>query len=766
MSSPEFGILIRKLTIKLARFRFKMDKMKNFLLFILLIYSPSGCFSQPTDPHPIFNFDFELQKPGLPNGWLASGDESYLSAPDSINVQHGRYAQTINSDKGGGFKALSFILPANYPGKKITLSGYLKTENVSDGWAGLWMRIDPQVAFDNMQKKGITGTTDWTPYEITLDMDPTKTEQIVIGALLVGKGKMWADNLKVTIDGVPLEDIKPLEKKTYPADQDTTFDTGSTIQSIVLDQEVTNKLKTLGLTWGFLKYYHPAIARGEVNWDYELFRWLPKILAAKDPKSCDAIYVDWINQLGKFEIDNKKDTTRQESANIIKPDLDWIDQSHFSPALTELLTSVKNAKRTDDHYYIGLIPGVGNPQFKNEKGYGNMKFPDTGFRLLALFRYWNIIQYYFPYKDLIEEDWKNVLGEFIPIFINASDEKKYTLAALTLIARVHDTHANIWGGNQVLSNWRGKYLPAPEIKFIENKAVVTGYYDDAIGKANGLQVGDIVLKVNGIPVDTIIKEKLKTTPASNYPTQLRSIAENLLRTNDTIVDVDYMRNDKMLHQQLTAYPFDKLKIYGKYQKQDTCCKFIKPTIAYLYPGSFKNAYLPVFWNNIKTTSGLIIDLRCYPSDFIVFTLSQHLMPTNTPFVKFTRGSITEPGLFVMGQPLSVGEDNNDYYKGKVVILVNETTQSQAEYTTMALRIAPKATVIGSTTAGADGNVSQFYLPGGFSTMISGIGVYYPDGQGTQRVGIIADIPLSPTIEGIKNGQDELLEKAIEIIEKE
>ena len=65
------------------------------------------------------------------------------------------------------------------------------------------------------------------------------------------------------------------------------------------------------------------------------------------------------------------------------------------------------------------------------------------------------------------------------------------------------------------------------------------------------------------------------------------------------------------------------------------------------------------------------------------------------------------------------------------------------------RAAPNATVIGSTTAGADGNVSEIYLPGGIYTMISGIGIYYPDGGETQRIGIVPDIEIHPTIEGIK-----------------
>ncbi|MFM7894809.1 MAG: S41 family peptidase, partial [Flavobacterium sp.] len=87
----------------------------------------------------------------------------------------------------------------------------------------------------------------------------------------------------------------------------------------------------------------------------------------------------------------------------------------------------------------------------------------------------------------------------------------------------------------------------------------------------------------------------------------------------------------------------------------------------------------------------------------------------------------------------------------------------AEYTTMALRVAPNAIVLGSTTAGADGNVSGIILPGNIFTYISGIGVLTPSGSETQRIGIVPDIEIEPTINGIRAGKDEVLEKAIELI---
>jgi C-terminal processing protease CtpA/Prc len=148
-----------------------------------------------------------------------------------------------------------------------------------------------------------------------------------------------------------------------------------------------------------------------------------------------------------------------------------------------------------------------------------------------------------------------------------------------------------------------------------------------------------------------------------------------------------------------------------------------------------------------------------------FQLGSYFVSKNTAFVKFTSGNINNPGEFTFGNNLEI-PSQGDTYQGKVVVLIDEISQSQAEYTTMAFRAGNNTTVIGSTTAGADGNVSRIPLPGGMRTMISGIGVYYPDGTETQRIGIVPDIEIKPTLKGIKDGRDELMEKAIEVISTE
>jgi C-terminal processing protease CtpA/Prc len=735
--------------------------MKHSIFTFLFFFIAAPVFCQSGETKPKLNLGFEQISNGIPVGWNNFSSAENKISLDSTVVKSGRYSASIEYSPGDDFKALAFILPDNYNGKIITLSGYIKTENVSDGYAGLWMRIDPDLGFENMNNDGIKGTTDWKKYEIALQMNPGKTKQIVIGGLLVGKGKMWMDDLQVTIDGKDINDLKPYQRKIFPAENDKEFDKGSKIGEITPDKNKIENLKMLGLVWGFLKYYHPAVAAGNFNWDYELFRVLPKVLNAENKSDLDKILVNWINQLGKFDPGKK---SKIKSEIKFEPDLEWIRNSNFSDELVSSLLKVKNAARPDEHYYIGLFPMVGNPEFKNENPYASMKFPDAGYRLLALYRYWNMIQYWYPYKNLIGADWKNVLDEFIPRVLDAKDLTGYTLTFQELIARIHDTHANIWGKNEALNNYFGLNHAAVECSFVEGKAVVTGFYNADLGKETGLEKGDVISKINNKPVEDIVKEKLKISPASNYPTQLRDISRELLRTNDSVIILEFIRNNQKGNKTLKAYSSKELNVRTRFFVTDTCFRFITKDIAVINNGSLKTKWLPELWKQIQNTKGLIIDDRNYPSDFPIFELGNLLMSRSTPFVKFTNGNIKTPGLFTFTKSINVGKRNRHAYTGKVVILVNEISQSSAEYHAMAYRACPNATVIGSTTAGADGNVSQIWLPGGISTMISGIGIYYPDGRETQRVGIVPDIEVKPTIEGIKSGRDEVLERAVGMIE--
>ncbi|MCL2290919.1 MAG: S41 family peptidase [Bacteroidetes bacterium] len=570
--------------------------------------------------------------------------------------------------------------------------------------------------------------------------------------------------LIITLIWVVLLALNCQKKDTiYPAINDTAFDNGSNIIFPELDNQIIDDLELLGKLWGFLKYHHPEIGKGNYNWDYELFRVLPDYLKVTDKKQRDQLLLSWINKYGEIPVCKRGKKTSKKV--FIKPDLSWIENSDADNALKDKVKEIYQNRHQGRHYYISMTPMVGNPKFNNENLYSNMPFPDEGFRLLALYRYWNTINYFFPYKYMTDKNWDDVLKEYIPIFINVKDELEYELAVAQLIGEICDTHGFLLEFDQIQKIKGNKDAPFV-VKFIENKLVVTDYFKPELAEKAKLQKGDIITHISGKPVEKIVDSLKKYYPASNEAARLRNMAHNLLRSNSSIIDIKYISDGQSKESTLKLYNSYYLNMEEYWNKgvDEKCYKLLDDNIGYITLKAIKNDDIKEIKNSFKNTKGIIIDIRNYPSTFVPFKLGTYFLKKRTPFVKFTIGSVNNPGQFRFTGPLYISKSKN-YYQGKLVVLVNEDTQSQAEYTAMAFKASPNTTIMGSTTAGADGNVSIISLPGGLKTYISGIGIYYPDGTKTQRVGIVPDIYIEPTIEGIKSGRDELLEKAIEFINK-
>jgi len=140
----------------------------------------------------------------IPDGWYPAGSNpnEYEMGVDNTIFQSGQWCAYIKSKnpKSDEFGTLMQSISAeNYLGKRLQLSGYVKSEDVEE-WSGIWMRIDGNnnelLGFDNMQDRAIKGTTDWNRYEIVLDV-PVSSRTILFGVLLTGEGKVWFDNFEL-----------------------------------------------------------------------------------------------------------------------------------------------------------------------------------------------------------------------------------------------------------------------------------------------------------------------------------------------------------------------------------------------------------------------------------------------------------------------------------------------------------------------------------------------------------------------------------------
>ena len=129
---------------------------------------------------------------------------------------------------------------------------------------------------------------------------------------------------------------------------------------------------------------------------------------------------------------------------------------------------------------------------------------------------------------------------------------------------------------------------------------------------------------------------------------------------------------------------------------------------------------------------------------------------------------SKPGVFVGNIKYSGRPENSNIepYEKPIVVLMNEKTQSLAEYTIMSIRNGENVTVMGENSVGSDGDIAYLPLPGGMNMMFTSQGIYSPDGGQTQRIGLTPDIEVHPTIEGIKEGRDELMEAAVSYIQEQ
>lgn len=513
----------------------------------------------------------------------------------------------------------------------------------------------------------------------------------------------------------------------------------------------TEKLASAGKIYGFLKYYHPVVASGKFNWDQELLKYLPKIKQASSKQDLSKIYLDWIKDLGPINVCKKcKNRTNSFDKNF---DLSWIqDEKLFSLELSDKLQYIEQNRFQGTNHYV-RAESIGKIKVTNEPSYENIDYPDENLRLLGLFKYWNVIEYFYPYKYLTDQAWDNVLLEMIPKFQKAANKDEYQLTIKELITKLDDTHAWI-----SFEQNRLKHLPI-KVKQIENQAVVVGFYNDSLAALNNLKTGDIILKINELDINKEAEKKLKFVSGSNSRIKIREAYREVLTGTESLIKLTIKRGNEIQEIQVKRYGFQEFNYYNN--PKIVKSKVIGDDIGYINMAVIKKADVPALFDDLGDKKAIIIDLRNYPA-FLYWHFSNYLNSEKRDFAKMYSPDLSYPGKFFTKNNLQTGRKTRKAYKGKVILLVNDESISRSEFTIMAFQTADQVITVGNQTASADGDVVVFDYLGTYKTAMSGNGVLYPDGSETQRKGIKIDVVIHPTIKGLQQGRDEVLEKAIEL----
>lgn len=530
----------------------------------------------------------------------------------------------------------------------------------------------------------------------------------------------------------------------------------------------TQKLVSWAKLWGFLKYYHPAVTQGKLDWDNQLIQLLPAVQQAQDGQQLSAIYQTLLDNLGSVKPCRKCLSQAKlpvESQRNL--DLAFLtDSLIFSHSLRHRLSKLKDNRYQGDNYYTKREQ-VGNLSFDTEKSYDEMAEPNANYRLLALFRYWNIIHYYYPYKYALDNDWNEVLLKMIPVFQQATTPSAYQLALYQLTAHIQDSHGVLTSKDpsRCLRCYLGRLWLPFELQLLNNKAVITRLYLDSLTLPTFLKIGTVISHIDGETIQARV-DRLRPYVSASTPQALLRDVKGLIGVGmeqQATLTLSLDTGDTTIT--LSRYPHRKLgtDLFLPASSRYPVSRWLTDEVGYVNMGKLIDRQVDSVMNALWGAKAIIFDLRNYPQR-TYWLVGHYLVDKPVPFAYFTGPDKRFPGMFqlVSSAELSPFKPSKQY-QGKVIVLINEDTQSQAEFTAMCFRLHPNVTLVGSPTAGADGNMAWVPLPGGYRSAFSGLGVYYPDGRETQRIGILPDILVRPTVDGIRQDQDEVLERAKRLV---
>ncbi|MBF4464589.1 S41 family peptidase [Flavobacterium sp. LC2016-12] len=520
----------------------------------------------------------------------------------------------------------------------------------------------------------------------------------------------------------------------------------------------TEKLAATCKVWGFLKYYHPVVASGKTNWDEKLFEVLPKIENAQTKEAYSLLIEKWIDDLGVVPVNKPAADDKKRDYFYKNLDLEWTQKDKlFSKSLSKKLKFITENRFQGPNYYVNRDGKGVALQFVNEPVYTDFQWTDKKLRVLALFRFWNYTEYFFPYKYVMDQKWDEALIEILPHIANSASEKEFLMAMREISIKLNDSHAAIFNSG-MMKYLGGEKYTAFGTKFIDDKAVITTVANDSLAKIDDLKIGDIVTKIDGVTVAKRLEEILKYVQGSNKAVATVNGGFLMFSGNTDEIEIEFIRDNVTSQKKIHRYPGEKIK--RSPPKTSPKWEILENNIGYVKMNKVPKEEIPEMMEKLKNTQAIIFDIRNRPTD-TDFLVNEYLNPEPKPILRLLYPDLSYPGRYYFNNEMQeCGKINPDYYKGKVVALVGPGTHSFGEQTAMSLQTAPNATIIGTQTSGADGPNYYFNIIKGFDSSFTSAGVFYPNKKETQRIGIVPNIEVKPTIVGAQQDKDEVLERAL------
>ncbi len=404
---------------------------------------------------------------------------------------------------------------------------------------------------------------------------------------------------------------------------------------------------------------------------------------------------------------------------------------------------------------------------ESDPKYEGMRELSVGYRLLALAKFWSAFNHFSPYKELTDRPWDATLAEFIPKFIAARDDLEYAKLVAKLGVETNDSHTSI--SAPALTEYFGTATVPIIAREIEGRSVVVWTGDDEA--LMDVERGDIIVSIDGQAAADRLSDLLSLTPGSNRAARVRNAHSRMFHGRPGSLASITLKDGDGRSRKVTIRRTDGAAgrwVLYRASKTADAAAIVSDDIGYIDIPRVGPADLEGVIESTAGARDFIFDMRGYPN-----------LPVTDFLAELSDSSgvgalIAVPIVRSVSQDTSTKEVSRQRFfadadapiPGHVVILVNRWTQSAAEHAALFLKSAfgDRAVIAGEPSAGANGTITYAYLPGGVTVSFTGMSVAWANGDKLQRLGIIPNIVARPTIRGIREGRDEVLEAAIAHLE--
>ncbi|MDM1495370.1 hypothetical protein HX063_08100 [Myroides odoratimimus] len=488
--------------------------------------------------------------------------------------------------------------------------------------------------------------------------------------------------------------------------------------------------------WGLVKYKHPNVSRGGYDMDQEFLKAYTTLETIKNEEALNTFLKQWIKQFDSSKHPLKKDGIKvsEDKLFTVNARFEWIDSDLYDKELKSILTDLKD-NTNYGKYYLTNRKKSSIVKFDNEEALADFSNENESHRMLFLSSFWNSIRYGNVNIYLADTPWDEVLTEFVPRF-KTKEGVEFEYLKDELFVKLNDSHSDYQASYYL--NTKVKRFSTYGTKNINDSLVITTIYDPIEAKESNIELGDVIFRVEGKSVkdyreSTIGKYVSVSNP--NYLKRFESFYFPALGDQESMTVSIKKKSGEIIERSVPLLKGEEFKNFKTVESlfKEQKAPELGDDIGYLHLGRATKKKLKNFFKANNSKQNIILDLRDYPKNISPELITSYLLPHRTTFFKalgWYGPALGEwdikKGIAKIIDPFKAGNENKDYYKGTVVLLVDHTTLSAAEYMGMGIQQAPRCITVGKQTGGAVTNRVRVLLKDDTTIDFSGYGAFYPN----------------------------------------